>query len=124
MTPRIKRLRDSTIKLWCWLIYPEWPYKCVICNKRKANEAHHLLRKVYWRRECFWDIRNGISICQPCHKYTKRVETWLEKNRPEQYAWLEQQRQLIRTGPKPMLGTEEARVEFLKEIQKSLLKQL
>ena len=122
MTARVKRLRGICFGLWSLIIFPKWPDKCPICKKRKAGEAHHLLRKENWRHLCCWDKRNGIAICQPCHKYTKRVEAWLKKNHPEQYHWFEQQRYKIRTGSVPMMN-EEQQILFLKEIQKNLLKQ-
>lgn len=123
MTPRVKRLRSSCLNLWALLIFQESLQICPICNDEKVVDAHHLIGKVYWRRKCFWNKLNGLGVGRKCHKYPERIKGWIQENRPKQYRWLQRQCERIHTGPKPQMN-EEQQIVFLKEIRKSLLKQL
>lgn len=106
------------------MVLMESPRLCPMCREEPTWDAHHFIDRVYWRRECFWDKRNGLGIGRKCHKNPARVKEWLRENRPEQYAWLERQIYIIRTGPKPppLIDPKERRRFFVK-IRESLLKQ-
>ena len=115
------RLKKECFTLWRLLIKRESPRICPVCNKERTWDAHHFIGRVYWRRDCFWDKRNGLGVGRECHKYPARIKEWLRTNRPKQYTWLQKQLMLIRAGPKP--GPIKPQ-QYLRKIRRKLLKQL
>ena len=61
-----KKLEKELDKLWSLKVKARDKY-CLKCGSRGVLEAHH----IYGRRNLGtrWDVRNGISLCHPCHFY-------------------------------------------------------
>jgi 5-methylcytosine-specific restriction endonuclease McrA len=67
--------------------------KCVRCDSTREIESHHIIElvtlieayKVQTRDDArkiakFWDLDNGITLCQPCH-YVEHGRTYRADNR-------------------------------------------
>jgi 5-methylcytosine-specific restriction endonuclease McrA len=69
---------------------------CVVCGSTlKGLNVHHIINRQ--NKELRHDINNLITLCVRCHKYSYQLSAhknsfvfvvWLEKHRPEQYAYL------------------------------------
>ena len=98
---RQKQLEDPNSRFWrnkcdkAWKEIIHRPHVCAICASTSNLQAHHLIsRYVVCLRH---NINNGLLTCPSCHKYSKRLSAhgasimftlWLQKNRPEQFAWV------------------------------------
>lgn len=57
--------------------------KCIVCDKEKIGRKKWNVKfcsfKCYYIYKPLWDINNGITLCEKCHKkilkYSRRVET-------------------------------------------------
>lgn len=94
---------DSIVRtfdtLWNHRVLMTSPRVCPVCNDEPVTDAHHLVSRKYWRTR--WVVKCGLGVGRRCHKYPARIMTWLEKNMPKRYKWVQQQRKLILTGQKP-----------------------
>ena len=44
-------------------------YTCAICGKRGGDLAVHHLNGFNWDIENRYNPENGVTLCEPCHKY-------------------------------------------------------
>lgn len=71
--------------------------KCFLCGSKERLSAHHILPARTWP-ECKFDIDDGITLCCKHHTFGKEsihrgsgallVFLKLQKERPEQFAYL------------------------------------
>jgi predicted restriction endonuclease len=70
-------------------------FVCVICGERERLNAHHII--VRENHETKFDVENGLSLCPTHHFFNRQISAhnnplglfiWLEKNRPQQLAYL------------------------------------
>lgn len=62
-----KRSNTYCLKLWSEFIRARDGNRCVLCHERKRLEAHHIIRKSFWKHLMF-QTGNGITLCHKCHK--------------------------------------------------------
>ena len=117
-----------------WSLVVRAHYKqCEICPKRgvltKSGllvgglNAHHVIGRgnIYFRH----DLRNGQCLCVGCHRFSQTCgphagsiigviayADWMKDNKPEQWAWFEENK-FVRKTPK---RTYEETYYYLKEI--------
>lgn len=48
-------------------------YYCRICRARRPLEVHHIL-PFSTHKERRWDVANGITLCEPCHRSFRHRE--------------------------------------------------
>jgi len=70
--------------------------RCAVCG-RTDIEAHHIIPRSHHSYR--YEIKNGIALCrehhrgkQSAHNTPRWFMAWLTKNRPEQAAWVEENR--------------------------------
>ena len=70
VTPEIKRLRYSQeLREWRLSVFVRDNFTCVCCGKVGGNlNAHHILSFTHYPAVRF-DINNGVTLCQKCHKH-------------------------------------------------------
>lgn len=70
--------------------------RCVVCGRKRGLQAHHVLRqqdlRTYAHRHHLslheaerirWDVRNGLTVCKPCHdRHTGREKRILREQLP------------------------------------------
>lgn len=75
---------------------------CVVCGSTKMLNAHHIV--VQEVEALRFDVQNGIALCPLHHQFSRQMSAhgnsfpffvWLKKNRPEQYAYLEEKCALL-----------------------------
>lgn len=79
-TPIVKQLRRG-IDYFAWRkrVFERDDYTCGFCLRRGGDvEAHHI-RPVSFYPELITDLRNGITLCKPCHAQTKGTEAEYER---------------------------------------------
>lgn len=54
-------------KLWTKQILNNGNFKCIVCNINKKLKAHHL-NGWHWCKNERFDLKNGVCICDFCHK--------------------------------------------------------
>jgi hypothetical protein len=64
---RIKRHKLSEVSEWRKSIFNRDNYSCVICSSKKKLNAHHL-DSWHWCVDKRFDINNGVTLCNLCHK--------------------------------------------------------
>lgn len=70
---KIKRLRNKCDKLWSEAVRMR-DGECVLCGKKDGLNAHHWIHSRAQGNLHRWDVKNGISLCMPCHIY--KVHTY------------------------------------------------
>lgn len=103
----MKKFSKKTFKrklhaLWSLYIRTRDNFTCQWCGKqceKGACDAHHIIPKGRCGNVGRYDIRNGMTLCSPCHlwksksnyvEFARFVEKWL-KNRGINYNTLSQQ---------------------------------
>lgn len=95
-------------KIWCDLIFKRDDFTCMVCLKRGGRLEPHHIRP--WRsyKELQFEVRNGITLCIPCHRKTTNREEKLfsffeeilikcdSKNRVNSGNLLEQMEKILR----------------------------
>jgi len=74
ITPKNKKIRFSKeMKIWRETVFKRDNYKCQICyeNSRKLR-SHHIKSFSEYPKSRF-DINNGITLCEECHKWIHRL---------------------------------------------------
>lgn len=57
---------------WRFSIYRKDKYKCIKCNSKTVLNAHHI--KNYSKyKELRLDIKNGVTLCEECHKNFHKI---------------------------------------------------
>ena len=71
--------------------------RCAVCSRTDGLEAHHLIRRNH--HATVNDLRCGILLCTAhhrglwsAHNKPRWFMEWLEKHRPEQFAWVQANR--------------------------------
>jgi hypothetical protein len=76
--------------------------RCVICGSTERLNAHHII--VRENHETKFEVSNGLSLCPKHHFFCRQVSAhnnpiglfmWLEKNRPEQMAFVKNRMEQI-----------------------------
>ena len=64
-----ERLRNSSHDEWAKKVKHRDNYKCVCCGSNKSGTliSHHL-NSYNWDKEHRYDINNGVTLCNSCHK--------------------------------------------------------
>jgi 5-methylcytosine-specific restriction endonuclease McrA len=90
-----KRLIKEEFEYWKRETYERDGHKCAICQTTESLTVHHIV--VRENHDLRFDPMNAIVLCIAHHKYSRILSAhnnsfvffiWLEKNRPEQYAYL------------------------------------
>jgi len=64
-----KKLNPNNYYGWRKLVFIRDKYKCTKCGTGDKLEAHHI--KSYSKnKELKFDINNGITLCNDCHRET------------------------------------------------------
>jgi hypothetical protein len=64
--------RKKCLRVWSRFIRIRDAYRCVICGSTDGLNAHHVVRKVTFRRSEL-ETGNGITLCRDCHREPHRV---------------------------------------------------
>jgi len=89
-------------KAWADQVKIRDNWSCVICNNKERLNAHHIIARE--NHETKYDLSNGISLCPKHHFFCRQISAhnnpigfllWLEKNRPEQMAYVKNRMQEI-----------------------------
>ena len=69
----IKRLKNKLLKLWSIKVKERAGFKCEVdgCTSGLALNSHHI-ENFLTSQELRYDIRNGLCLCQNCHKFPKK----------------------------------------------------
>lgn len=70
---KIKRLRKKCDTLWSECVRTR-DGECVLCGKKEGLNAHHWIHSRAQGNMHRWDVKNGITLCMPCHRY--KVHTY------------------------------------------------
>ena len=97
----IKSLKRYCLETWSTIVRIRDNNKCFICGSIEYLSSHHLITKL-WLQTAF-NTYNGITLCANCHSeglVSAHNTPWILENklkneRPTQYSWYLQERQLI-----------------------------
>ncbi len=74
---------------WCYQIYLRDGFKCVECSSKNKIQAHHKIAfsaiyneiklKDFANIDAIYDIDNGITLCEQCHKQTDSYYSGIAK---------------------------------------------
>lgn len=65
--------RDSSkSKQWRLAVYKKDDYKCQKCGCTEKLNAHHIYAWAHYE-ELRYDINNGITLCEDCHKNIHKI---------------------------------------------------
>jgi len=71
--------------------------RCAICGAQRNLEAHHIISRSHHSTRNYTE--NGILLCPACHRGKQSAHNshrwfmdWLETHRPEQAAWVKENR--------------------------------
>ena len=62
----------SSIVAWRKAVKTRDHYACINCGPGKSVQAHHLLQRVNFPEKAF-DVANGITLCEACHRLAHSV---------------------------------------------------
>lgn len=96
LNPNSRLWRNKALKLWSECVRRAGV--CEVCGVPKTEKvlnAHHLLPKERYK-EYMFEVINGVSLCQMCHKFSKYsahfngiwFANWLQMHRPEKHQWV------------------------------------
>lgn len=86
-----RRFIKKQFKQWSIDVRNRDDNKCVICNKTKFLNAHHLIPRE--NKNFRFDLDNGISLCAGHHKFSNEISPhrnpitfvlWMQKNKKKQ----------------------------------------
>jgi hypothetical protein len=89
-------------KAWADAVKSRDNNQCVICGEPFRLNAHHII--VRENHETKFDIKNGLSLCPKHHFFCRQISAhnnpfglilWLEKHRPEQFAYCKARMEMI-----------------------------
>ena len=78
-----------------WSISVRHSAVCIVCGRTDKLQAHHLISR--WVLPLRHNLNNGVAMCPTCHKWDRKISghqgpmglAWLlQRQRPEQWAWL------------------------------------
>lgn len=76
ITSAVRKVRSSPeMKQWRRAVFERDKYTCQSCRARSGNgkavylEAHHI-KSFHEHKELRFDINNGLTLCESCHKET------------------------------------------------------
>lgn len=78
---KIKRLRKKCDELWSQAVRKR-DGECVLCGKKETLNAHHWIHSKAQGNKHRWNVKNGITLCYPCHVY--KVHTYASADMLEQ----------------------------------------
>lgn len=96
-TKKVIRMRNNSLyEIWRTMVYERDKYICRRCNdpKKYNLNAHHII-PVSLRIELMYDLDNGITLCEDCHrevhtknwKEIKEIAIWKENGDVEWRAY-------------------------------------
>jgi len=115
----LKSLKRYCLEIWAELVKTRDNHQCVFCKDTNCIQAHHIITRLNLPTR--FDVNCGVTLCATHHDFgieSAHVSPWffydwLEKNRPEQYAWFLTNREGIKI-PKEMKMDEQFYREKLK----------
>ena len=103
----VSKIRNRILRLWSVKVRERDGGKCIHCGfvagtlNDKGNavkcDAHHLLTKFSKNNPLKFDIRNGVTLCPSCHKFSNVFSAhhcpilfaeWIRLNRSDQYQFV------------------------------------
>ena len=73
-------LYGVNIKRWRNAVYKRDKYICQVCSKN-SNKLHaHHLNSFHWDKDGRFDINNGVTMCEPCHKEFHSIYGYSDNN--------------------------------------------
>jgi hypothetical protein len=82
-------------KAWALKVKERDGFKCVVCGSANHLNSHHIVSRAV--KALKYDLNCGITLCVLHHQFSHILSAhknpfvfviWLQKNRPEQYAYL------------------------------------
>ena len=70
--------RSPAYKRWRISVFKRDKYKCKLCDSNKKIEANHIKRFSEYV-ELRFEVSNGITLCNPCHKKIRGIEHTVEE---------------------------------------------
>lgn len=93
VTPIHNAIRNSEEnKIWIKSVLLKDGYKCVKCGSKKKIIAHHIINfsDLYIDlNEILWDVNNGITFCEECHKNFHKIYGRTNNNKEQVEIFLE-----------------------------------
>ena len=62
---------------WRKAVHEKWHHRCALCGTYGSLQAHHIIRRALLLTR--WDHRNGILLCEACHRAAHDVPSAREK---------------------------------------------
>lgn len=59
-------------EFWSFAIKERDDFTCQLCGKTERLNSHHIISRS--RRSTRWLIKNGVCLCQGCHKFKLHVD--------------------------------------------------
>lgn len=89
---RIKNRNIEGYKEWIIQVYEKDNYTCQCCGDNKGHNlnAHHILNYSEYK-ELRTDIKNGITLCDKCHKLFHDTYGYKKNNKNQLYKFLNKQ---------------------------------
>lgn len=71
ITPETRRLRSSLeYKIWRKAVFERDAYTCQVCKKVGGELNSHHIKSWSEYKELRFDVNNGITLCEDCHRLT------------------------------------------------------
>ncbi|MGD3158254.1 HNH endonuclease [Staphylococcus cohnii] len=65
--------KDENFKKWRKEVFEKDNYKCVVCSTKKSPFNAHHLNGYHWFEEGRFDVNNGVTLCETCHKKFHKI---------------------------------------------------
>ena len=78
---RVKERKTSKDRLWRTAVFERDKYPCQSCGYEKGHilVAHHI-RSYFKYKELRYDVNNGVTLCEDCHKEYHKIYGWKNSN--------------------------------------------
>lgn len=74
---------------WRTEVFIRDEYTCAICGQHRGSLQAHHLDGFHWCEEGRYDLNNGVTLCNPCHKDFHKAYGKINNTRAQFNEWLE-----------------------------------